>query len=117
MSPMTGKKKPRTMPHRPAGTKRRRNSVRTEPKQKPLTPAIPEPMPAEAVKEVRMRLDTNDRRLLVAGLLQLLPKKLGEDRHAWHELDWEAQRPYRAVRELLERLRDARRGHPSTWGF
>lgn len=111
---MKGKKKPRTMAPiwRKSG---RRKSVRPEPK--PAAPAIPEPVPAEEVKEVRMRLDTNDRRLLVAGLLQLLPVKLRKDRHAWRELDWEAQRPYRAVRELLERLRDARRGHPSTWGY
>lgn len=58
-------KKPRQMPGRPSGLRRRRNAVRrTEPKGKPpSSPAIPEPVPAEEVKEVRMRLDTNDRRL------------------------------------------------------
>lgn len=100
--------------------RRRRKSGRPKPGQEPkapAAPAIPSPMPAEQVKEVRMRLDTNDRRLLVAGLLQLLPRKLREDRQAWHELGWEARRPYTAVRELLERLREARRGQPSTWGY
>jgi len=85
--------------------------------KKPEPGLIPERLPAEEVKEVRMRLDTNDRRLLVAGLLQLLPVRLRKNRQAWRELAWEQRGQWQPVRELLERLRDARRGHPSTWGF
>lgn len=76
---------------------------------------LPAPLPSEQVKESRMRLDTNDRRLLIAGLLQLLPPKLRETPRAWRELDYEESQPLWPIRQLLERLRDARRGHPSTW--
>lgn len=104
------------------GTKRRHRPAKIiavvgAGEKKPERGLIPERLPADQVKEVRMRLDTNDRRLLVAGLLQLLPARLRKNRHAWRDLEWDDQAPLRPIRELLERLREARRGHPSTWAF
>ncbi len=76
---------------------------------------IQSPEPVAASREARVRLDDEDRALIVAGLSQLLPESVRKNPDAWYKLRDGTQAKLAPLRALIRRLRNPQRGHPSSW--
>ncbi len=103
----THRRRRRAVRRRPAVV-RQALAARGEDAPLPSTPAAP--------RDARIRLDPDERELLIAALTATLPKAVRKKMEgAYWSIDWKLRERYKVQHGLILRLRAPRRGHPSTW--
>ncbi len=95
--------------------RRRRRAVRRRPAVVSAMPEQGSPDTPAAPRDARIRLDPDERELLIAALTATLPKTVRKKIEGpYWDIDWKLRERYKVQRGLILRLRAPRPGHPST---